>query len=190
MGSGLQSSAGGRGLRSTEVHSAAALFDQLPTLLSDGYSVIDLRFAVSEDAAASLYEASDGVLANSVSEPFGLVGLEAMAAGGVVYTGGTGEDYAVSGRNAVVLETLDASEIADRSEELASDPRRVARIRRAARITARQFTWDLVSAMLLEKAGQLARRQGLLPGGGEVPEPEVFTLFPSTSRSGPSEWGK
>jgi len=51
-----------------------------------------------------LYAAADGVLANSVSEPFGLVGFEAMAAKGVVYTGGTGEDYAAPARNAVVLE--------------------------------------------------------------------------------------
>ncbi len=65
------------------------------------------RFGVSASLARTLYAASDGVLANSVSEPFGLVGLEAMAAGGVAFTGGTGEDYAIGGRNAVVLETLD-----------------------------------------------------------------------------------
>ncbi len=35
--------------------------------------------------------------------PNGLVGLETMAAGGVACTGGTGEDYAVAGRNALVL---------------------------------------------------------------------------------------
>src|SRR5688572_31063060 len=33
---------------------------------------------------------------------------EAMAASGIAYTGGTGEDYAITGRNAVVLESLEA----------------------------------------------------------------------------------
>jgi len=44
--------------------------------------------------ARVLYSASDGVLANSSHEPFGLVGLEAMAAGGVSFVGETEEDYA------------------------------------------------------------------------------------------------
>jgi len=42
------------------------------------------------------------VLADSVHEPFGLVGLEAMAVRGLACTGGTGEDYAEPGRNALV----------------------------------------------------------------------------------------
>ena len=39
------------------------------------------------------------------------VGLEAMAAGGIVFTGGTGEDYAIPLHNAIVLETSDPKEI-------------------------------------------------------------------------------
>src|SRR6185312_10187784 len=93
----------------------------------DGADVVNLRFGVSASLARTLYAASDGVLANSVSEPFGLVGLEAMAAGGVAYTGGTGEDYAIAGRNAIVLETLDPGEIIRHWEELASSRRSVGR---------------------------------------------------------------
>jgi hypothetical protein len=50
-----------------------------------------------------LFSGSAAVLANSGREPFGLVGLETMAAGGVACTGSTGEDYVVPGQNALVL---------------------------------------------------------------------------------------
>jgi glycosyltransferase involved in cell wall biosynthesis len=100
------------------------------------------------------------VLANSVYEPFGLVGLEAMAAGGMIYTGGTGEDYAVDGRNAVVLETLAPDEIVQRWEEFASAPARAARMRRAARQTARDYSWQRIAAVLLERVAFQAARQG------------------------------
>ena len=43
------------------------------------------------DFSRILYRAADAVLANSRHEPFGLVGLEAMAAGGVALTGSTGK---------------------------------------------------------------------------------------------------
>jgi hypothetical protein len=109
-----------------------------------------------------LYTASDGVLANSVAEPFGLVGLEAMAAGGVAFTGGTGEDYAVGGRNAIVLETLDPSEIVTRWKELTASPQLGAKLRRAARKTAREYTWRAVATMLIGSLTRHARRQGLL----------------------------
>ncbi|MGH7620002.1 MAG: glycosyltransferase family 4 protein, partial [Gemmatimonadaceae bacterium] len=111
--------------------------------------VVDLRFGVSPTLARTLYAAADGVLANSVSEPFGLVGLEAMAAGGVAYTGGTGEDYAIGGHNAVVLETLDPGEIVQRSTELASSPDVVSRIRRHARKTAQGYEWRSVVGLVV-----------------------------------------
>jgi glycosyltransferase involved in cell wall biosynthesis len=151
-GSGLHADALARGLNSCEVHGATDLIPALTGMLRSGADVINLRFGVTETLAQTFFAACDGVLANSISEPFGLVGLEAMAAGGVVYTGGTGEDYAVSGKNAVVLETLDAGEIADRSVELAAAPERVARMRRAAMRTARDFTWDKVSSIVLARA--------------------------------------
>jgi glycosyltransferase involved in cell wall biosynthesis len=57
-----------------------------------------------------LFQGAHAVLANSAHEPFGLVGLEAMANGGVACTGGSGEDYTVPGYNALVLETEDPQE--------------------------------------------------------------------------------
>jgi glycosyltransferase involved in cell wall biosynthesis len=158
---GIVEAASARGLRAVEVNDEAALMQQLVTAPHAGTQVISLRFGVDTGLARKLFAASDAVLANSVYEPFGLVGLEAMAAGGVIYTGGTGEDYAVDGRNAVVLETLAPEEIVARWEEVDSEPARAARMRRAARHTARDYSWDRVAAVLLERvAAQAARQRG------------------------------
>ena len=51
------------------------------------------------------------MLANSGFEPFGLVGLEAMATRAIVVTGSTGEDYLVPFQNGFALDTDDAAEI-------------------------------------------------------------------------------
>lgn len=110
--------------------------------------VVFMRAFVDEPLARSLYAAADGVLANSSFEPFGLVGLEAMAAGGVAYTGGTGEDYALAGYNAVVLETGDPREIVEHAERLASAPREQRKLRRAGQQTAAAFTWDVAAQRL------------------------------------------
>ncbi len=186
-GSGLQVDAMARGLNAVEIHSADGFVDRIANLARNATQVITLRFGVNEVLANTLYATCDGVLANSVSEPFGLVGLEAMAAGGVVYTGGTGEDYAVSGKNAVVLETLHAAEIVDRSDELAANPDRVARIRRAAMRTARDFTWDKVLATLVGRAEEAARRQAILPRRQCPPlpyeQPGFALLLPSLHKA-------
>jgi glycosyltransferase involved in cell wall biosynthesis len=154
-GSGLHSEASLRGLVSREVSSPAQLLECLDGSKESSVDVVDVRFGIRERLAAILYAASDGVLANSVSEPFGLVGLEAMAAGGA------GEDYAVSGQNAVVLETLEAAEIVDRSAELRAAPERVRRMRRAARKTAYEYTWDRVANVLLRRTAIEAARRDL-----------------------------
>ncbi|MDE3113558.1 MAG: glycosyltransferase family 4 protein, partial [Chloroflexota bacterium] len=73
--------------------------------------VVHLDFFVSEPPLRALYAAADGVLANSSKEPFGLVGLEVMACGGIAYLGRTGEDYAVPYGNCVVVQTDDPREL-------------------------------------------------------------------------------
>jgi len=69
------------------------------------------------------------VLANSGHEPFGLVGLEAMASGGLAMVGATGEEYARSYGNAIVVETDDPTEVASALRGLVERP---ALARRAA----------------------------------------------------------
>lgn len=161
-GEGISATAAGRGLSVTELRGSGGLDAQLAAIGTADTDVVSLQFGVTEPLAHVLYAAADGVLANSVSEPFGLVGLEAMAAHGLVYTGGTGEDYAVTGRNAVVLETLEAMEIVDYAETFAREPATARRVRRAAYRTARSYTWDRVARLLLDQVGRRARAQGLL----------------------------
>ena len=161
-GVGLMQDAQARGLRVASFENEHDLLNGLSESVRGGADVVSLRFGVSPTLARALFAASDGVLANSVSEPFGLVGLEAMAAGGVAFTGGTGEDYAISGRNAVVLETLDPAEIVSRWSELAAAPDLSARLRRSARRTARDYKWRTITAVLIDSLSREARRQGLI----------------------------
>jgi glycosyltransferase involved in cell wall biosynthesis len=94
----------------------------------------------------------DAVLANSGHEPFGLVGLEAMAVGGLACTGCSGEDYAQAGQNALVLETDDPREFVGLFRRVRSDPEHQRALRRAARATARRYAWrDVVEGVLLPR---------------------------------------
>lgn len=160
-GAPLDGVAYARGLRVVQVESDAQLAAAAAEAAGGDADVLSLRFGVNEALARRIYAAADGTLANSVSEPFGLVGLEAMAAGGVLYTGGTGEDYAISGRNAVVLETLHPGEIADRAQELRQSPDEARRLRRAARLSARHFSWMRAAHRFFDVVSNTGRRQGL-----------------------------
>jgi glycosyltransferase involved in cell wall biosynthesis len=108
-----------------------------------------------------LFRSSAAVLANSSHEPFGLVGLETMAAGGIACTGSTGEDYVVPGLNALVLETADPQEFIALFGELRANPEQERAVRRAARTTAKRYAWSqIVQQILLPRLRLLA---GLSP---------------------------
>jgi len=124
--------------------------------------ILNLKFFVPDEFVRLLYRAADGVLANSGHEPFGLVGLEAMAAGGVVYTGSSGEDYAVSSENCIAIETDDPNEIVQDILYLQANPRLAEEIRTAARETAARFTWPRVLHNLISKLEYVGRGQGAL----------------------------
>ena len=91
-----------------------------------------------------LYRASEAVLANSGIEPFGLVGLEAMACGGLGFVGANGEDYATPGHDAISLQTGDPGELVARLLYLRQHPELAMRLRQEARRTAARFTWSRV----------------------------------------------
>jgi glycosyltransferase involved in cell wall biosynthesis len=96
-------------------------------------------------------------LANSGHEPFGLVGLETMAVGGVACTGCSGEDYAVPGQNALVLETTDPRECIGLLRELHLHPAQERAIRRAGRVTAQHYLWpQILFGILLPRLRLLA----------------------------------
>jgi glycosyltransferase involved in cell wall biosynthesis len=118
----------------------------------DDADMISLRSPVDPQSRQLLFRGSDAVLANSGREPFGLVGLETMAAGGVACTGGSGEDYAMPGCNALVLETTDPQEFLSLFGELRAHPVKERALRRAGRATARQYRWsEIVQRVLVPR---------------------------------------
>jgi len=128
--------------RRAEVPGAAALVGAISDV--NGGDVVMLESHLDADSRRSLFRAADAVLANSGHEPFGLVGLETMAAGGVACTGCSGEDYAQPGRNALVLQTDDPREFTTLFTRLRNSPLGDQPLRRAARSTARQYVWKRV----------------------------------------------
>lgn len=124
--------------------------------------VYNLRFFVPTDFVRACYAAADATLANSGHEPFGLVGLEVMAAEGIAFTGSTGEDYAISFENAVALETDDPDEIVGYLLHILRHPEERDKIRQAGKRTAGEYTWEEVIDNLVGKLGYLARKQSIV----------------------------
>jgi alpha-amylase len=133
----------------------------------DGADVLDLTGFLPQDVLRLFFRAADAVLANSGHEPFGLLGLEAMAAGGVVFTGSTGEEYAFTPGAAIPVESDEPDEIVDRVLELRGDPGRAGALRRRARRQAAAFTWDRAVDVLLERVAFASRH--LRDGDGVTP---------------------
>jgi glycosyltransferase involved in cell wall biosynthesis len=106
--------------------------------------IVFLDYFIPERTLRAMYQAADGVLANSEKEPFGLVGLEVMASGGLAYVGRTGEDYAVPFGNAVVMQSDDPRELLATHATLASRPEVVRAIRADGKATAKRFAWPRV----------------------------------------------
>jgi glycosyltransferase involved in cell wall biosynthesis len=133
----------------------------LATLLRDNpdADMVNLTSFVRDELVPIIYSASDAVLANSGHEPFGLVGLEVMAAGGLAITGSTGEDYATAYRNALVLETDDPIELVTELVLMKDRPALVASMRKRGRATARDYTWEKVIDQLLLRIEFAAARQ-------------------------------
>lgn len=128
--------------------------------------VYNLRFSMSPSMLRIFYAAADFVLANSKHEPFGLVGLEAMAAGGVAITGCTGETYSMDGAGAIALDSENVSELVHVIEFLLDHPQRSQAIRLAGPKVAARYTWNNIIEILLEKitlAGDHQRVHPFLP---------------------------
>lgn len=126
--------------------------------------VIELCFFVSEEFINALYSGSDCVLANSGHEPFGLVGLEVMANGGVAFVGATGEDYAQTLINSLVVETENPCEIVECVLTLRRCPQLVRSIRDHARLTAATYVWECIAQDLFQKIRFVAAARGVYLG--------------------------
>jgi glycosyltransferase involved in cell wall biosynthesis len=122
-------------------------------------AVVNLRRFLPESVLPEISAAATAVLANSGHEPFGLVGLEAMAAGGVAVVGATGEEYARPYGNAIVVETAEGTELASALSGLVERPELAQRLRKAARRDAAEFAWPAIIDGLLERMRYVAARQ-------------------------------
>ncbi|MFH2002692.1 MAG: glycosyltransferase family 4 protein [Planctomycetota bacterium] len=129
--------------------------------------ILNLTFPVPYNFLQAVYKASDMVLANSSHEPFGLVGLEAMATGAVVFTGCSGEDYATHMNNAIVLDSFSPEEIEHYILHLQEHPERRTIISRAARRTAEKWIWEEVVKDLICKLEYQSVLQGMVSRKGE-----------------------
>jgi glycosyltransferase involved in cell wall biosynthesis len=119
--------------------------------------VVELKAFLPEETLYALYAASDAVLANSGKEPFGLVGLEVMAVGGIPVCGSTGEEYAEPFVNALVCDTDDGRELAEYLASVYGDERRADRMRQAGYATANRFVWQTVLETLERKVAYITR---------------------------------
>ena len=122
----------------------AATRDLATIVAASSADVLFLDYFIPERTLRAMYQAADGVLANSEKEPFGLVGLEVMASGGVPYVGRTGEDYAVPFGNAVVMQSDDPRELFATHATLRARPEVVRAIRADGKATAKRFVWPRV----------------------------------------------
>jgi hypothetical protein len=105
--------------------------------------VVHVRAFLDEATLYALYAAADAVLANSGKEPFGLVGLEVMAAGGIAVCGATGEEYAEPFVNAIVCDTSRRPRACDVSaKRCSSDPDLAAELRTNGAETAARYSWE------------------------------------------------
>ncbi|HEV8669973.1 MAG TPA: glycosyltransferase family 4 protein [Candidatus Limnocylindria bacterium] len=122
----------------------AASRDLAAAIAATTAEVVFLDFFIDEKALRALYASADGVLANSEKEPFGLVGLEVMASGGIAFLGRTGEDYAVPFGNAVVVQSDDPRELLTSYLMLRERPELARAIRTEGRATAKRFAWPRI----------------------------------------------
>jgi glycosyltransferase involved in cell wall biosynthesis len=133
------------------------------------YDIVNLCSPLPADTERILFQGAAAVLANSGHEPYGLVGLETMAVGGVACTGCSGEDYAVPGYNALVLETTDPDEFVGLFAALRANPALERAIRRAGCATAKRYIWpQIIQRILLPRLSLFSPQDDFQ--SGEQPE--------------------
>jgi glycosyltransferase involved in cell wall biosynthesis len=141
---GARIRANGLTIERSALPSTAAPADLAGAIAASTADVVFLDFFISERTLRALYAAADGVLANSEKEPFGLVGLEVMACGGIAYVGRTGEDYAVPFGNSVVVQSDDPRELMTTHGTLRADAKLALSLRADGLVTAQRFAWPRI----------------------------------------------
>ena len=118
------------------------LMEAIAPVLDDDVILLDSFLSLEQRRV--LFHSAGAVLANSSMEPFGLVGLETMAVGGIAFVGSTGEDYATPGHDAVCIETSDPDEIVHEILHLNDTRPETRRLRERARRSAKRYSWPNV----------------------------------------------
>lgn len=116
----------------------------------------------------ALFRAADAVLANSRVEPFGLVGLETMAVGGVAFVGATGEDYATGGYDAISIPNGHVQDVVRQILDLRASDQLSRQVRLAARESAARYSWS--SVIFRHLLPFLAERGAVLVPSYETPK--------------------
>ncbi|MDQ7823915.1 MAG: glycosyltransferase [Candidatus Eremiobacteraeota bacterium] len=124
--------------------------------------IIEMDFYVPEEFLMLLYGTADTVLANSGYEPFGIVGLEVMAKGGIAIVGDTGEDYARSFFNSFRVQNDDPAELVSFILRVNLDRGLHNFMRNNALITAREYVWENVLDKLIFMVEEIGTALGQL----------------------------
>jgi glycosyltransferase involved in cell wall biosynthesis len=82
----------------------------------------------------------------SVTEGFGLLGLEAMAHGrsGIISTGAGCSDLVTDGKDGIIVHPRDPGGIVDAIRSYVADPKQASRMGRMARMKAKRYIWDKI----------------------------------------------
>ena len=106
---------------------------------------------VPHDHMQDVYALADLVVVPSTFEAFGMVALEALAAGKPVLAFATGglPEFIVDGENGFLMPGTDEPlALADRIDALLADPARLERVGQAARASAVDYDWSVVARRL------------------------------------------
>lgn len=131
---------------------------------------VEFRVGPSDPEMRVLYEGCAGVLFTAFNEDWGLVPLEAMAAGKPVIAvdrGGPRESI-LHGQTGF-LEANDPDAFAARMVELADDPELALRLGRAGMERVRQFTWEV----FVEGIDRMVDELAAMPGGATPSNADV-----------------
>jgi glycogen synthase len=115
--------------------------------------VVTLMGYVSDPELRELIHHSSCVVIPSLYEPFGVVALEAMAAGAALVVANTGGLAELAGGTgaALLFEPGNTAELADRIEELLTSETMASELRaKAAELLEASYTWEAMAARTVE----------------------------------------
>ncbi len=129
---------------------------------SAGGERVHLTGTADRGKAAALFRGCEFFVLPSRHEPFGIVNLEAMAAGKAIVgtrVGGVPE-VVLDGETGILVPPEDVDALAEGIRRLAGDAALRERMGAAGRERARLFSWDVVTERYLEVYGKVCGREG------------------------------